>query len=134
VLLDDQNTTTDLDAAYNSVSTEQRQHALSTMRDHFDRMTEHKELLQKAVEHEIRVSTLAAARLSTGKDGTAHINTGSMKQAAQEALQSFKDASVAWERTSNVSQQIEMEEEAFSDPKATISLVKEGIGEWQDAN
>jgi hypothetical protein len=129
VLLDNQNATTDVDTAYISASTEQRQHALLTMRDRFDRMTMHKEVLQKAVEHEIRASTLAAARVATGKNGTAHINASSMEQAAHQAFLSFKNASEAWERTRNVSREIEMSEEAFSDPKATISQIEEGLGE-----
>jgi len=95
-------------------------------------MTVHKEFLQKSVQHEIRASALTAARLATGSDGTAHINEGSMKQAAHEAFLSFKDASLSWKRTRDVSREIEMSEEAFSDPKATLNRVKEGIGETND--
>jgi len=132
VLLDDQNATTDLDVAYTSASTEQRQQALSEMRDHFNRMTMHKESLRKAAQHEIRASSLATVRLATGTKGTAHINAGEMKQAAHQAFQSIKNAAEAWERTKKVSREIEMSEEAFSDPTATISIVKEGIGEAND--
>lgn len=132
VLLDSQNATADLDAAYLSVSDKERQQALQTMRDHFNRMTMHKEPLQKAAEQEIRASSLKAARFATSKYGTAHINTGSMMQAAHQAFFSFMNASVAWERTRDLSRKIQMSQDAFSDPKATISLVKEGIGETND--